>query len=134
MAFIGKAYILMYFSNIKKSLTKHYIFLQLSKDLDRVDKERKEGLQKIQAMHSEIKDLKVKLSDFELNKTKDIKKLQDSLTESLKSNKKVQELVDAEKSKIQGLEDSKTTLETEIQAFKKEKLKVETEAKNLNRY
>ena len=91
MASIGKAYILMYFSNIKKSLTKHYIFLQLSKDLDRVDKERKEGLQKIQAMHSEIKDLKVKLSDFELNKTKDIKKLQDSLTESLKSNKKVQE-------------------------------------------
>ena len=48
--------------------------------MDRVDKERKEGLQKIQTMHSEIKDLKAKLSDFESNKAKEIKKLQDSLT------------------------------------------------------
>ena len=56
------------------------LLFKLSKDLDRVDKERKEGLQKIQTMHSEIKDLKAKLSDFESNKAKEIKKLQDSLT------------------------------------------------------
>jgi myosin protein heavy chain len=104
---------------------------KMSKELDRIDKERKEGLQKIQSMHGEIRDLKAKLSEFEANKAKETKKLQDSLTESLKSNKKVQDSLDSERSKIRSLEESKATMEAEVAAFKKEKTKVEAEAKNL---
>merc|ERR1712141_514707 len=73
---------------MKEAVTSSDGTSKLSKDLDRIDKERKEGLQKIQTIHSEIKDLKAKLSEYESNKAKEIKKLQDSLTESLKSNKK----------------------------------------------
>ena len=58
--------------------------------MSRVEKEKKDGLQKIQTMHQEIRDLKTKLADFEANKAKEIKKLEDSLTETLKSNKKAQ--------------------------------------------
>ena len=104
---------------------------KISREFDRVDKERKDGIQKIQTMHAEIRDLKAKLSEFEANKAKEMKKLQDSLTESLKSNKKVQEGLEAEKNKVRNLEDSKATMEAEVAAFKKEKSKVEAEAKNL---
>jgi chromosome segregation ATPase len=104
---------------------------KVSKELDRVDKERKEGIQKIQTMHQEIRDIKTKLSDFEANKAKEIKKLQDSLTESLKSNKKVQDNLDSERSQVNKMEDVKATLEAEAAAFKKEKVKAETETKNL---
>ena len=96
-----------------------------------MEKEKKEGLQKIQAMNQEIRDLKTKLNDFEANKAKDIKKLEDSLTDSLKSNKKAQETLDHEKVVISEVEGSKKKLLDEISTLKKDKQKVETEMKNL---
>ena len=72
---------------------------KVSKELDRVDKERKDALQKIQSLHSENKEMKSKLSDFEATKMKETKKLQEALTEALKSNKKVQDQVDTEKNR-----------------------------------
>lgn len=96
-----------------------------------MEKEKKEGLQKIQAMNQEIRDLKTKLNDFEANKAKEIKKLEDSLTDSLKSNKKAQETLDHEKVVISEVEGSKKKLLDEISTLKKDKQKVETEMKNL---
>ena len=96
-----------------------------------MEKEKKEGLQKIQAMNQEIRDLKTKLNDFEANKAKEIKKLEDSLTDSLKSNKKAQETLDHEKVVISEVEGSKKKLLDEISTLKKDKQKVETERKNL---
>ena len=96
-----------------------------------MEKEKKEGLQKIQAMNQEIRDLKTKLNDFEANKAKEIKKLEDSLTDSLKSNKKAQETLDNEKVVISEVEGSKKKLLDEISTLKKDKQKVETEMKNL---
>jgi hypothetical protein len=49
-------------------------------DMARVEKEKKDGLQKIQTMHQEIRDLKSKLADFEANKAKEIKKLEVSIS------------------------------------------------------
>ena len=105
---------------------------KISKELDKVDKDRREGLQKIQTMHGEMRDLKAKLTDFEANKAKETKKLQDSLTEALKSNKKAQDNLEAEKNKMRPYEESKATMEAEVTAFKKEKVKIEAEAKNLS--
>lgn len=105
---------------------------KVSKELDRVDKERKDALQKIQSLHNENKDLKSKLSEYEASKIQETKKLQDALTEALKSNKKVQEQAEAEKMRCKNLEEGKQTFEAEMAAFKKEKAKVENEAKNLS--
>ena len=105
---------------------------KISKELEKVDKDRREGLQKIQTMHGEMRDLKAKLTDFEANKAKETKKLQDSLTEALKSNKKAQDNLEAEKNKMRTYEESKATMEAEVTAFKKEKVKIEAEAKNLS--
>ncbi len=97
----------------------------------RVEKEKKEGLQKIQTMHQEIRDLKTKLADFEANKAKEIKKLEDSLTETLKSNKKAQETLDQEKVLVSEVEGAKKKLTDEIASLKKDKLKIESDYKNL---
>ena len=104
---------------------------KVSKELDRVDKERKDALQKIQSLHNENKDLKSKLSEFEASKSQETKKLQDALTEALKSNKKVQEQAETEKMKYKNLEEAKQTFEADLAALKKEKAKAENEAKNL---
>jgi chromosome segregation ATPase len=77
------------------------------------------------------RDLKSKLNDFEANKAKEIKKLEDSLTETLKSNKKAQETLDHEKVVIAEAESGKKKLLDEIASLKKEKQKAETEQKNL---
>ena len=51
-----------------------------AKDLARVDKERKDAVQKIQSMHNETRDLKSKLADYEAGRSANVKKLEDSLT------------------------------------------------------
>merc|ERR1711953_454420 len=86
---------------------------KVSKELDRVDKERKDALQKIQSLHNENKDLKSKLSEFEASKSQETKKLQDALTEALKSNKKVQEQAEAEKMRCKNLEEAKQSFEAD---------------------
>ena len=95
-----------------------------------MEKEKKEGLQKIQAMNQEIRDLKTKLNDFEANKAKEIKKLEDSLTDSLKSNKKAQETLDHEKVVISEVEGSKKKLLDEISTLKKDKQKVDKRSRS----
>jgi len=94
----------------KESITTTDNLAKLQNDLIRLEKEKKEGIQKIQTMHQvrlsslfynfkhkkgkisiqEIRDLKNKLEEFEANKAVEIRKLEDSLTETLKSNKKAQ--------------------------------------------
>ena len=100
-------------------------------DFTRVDKEKKESVQKIQTMHQEIRDLKSKIEDFESNKAIEIKKLEDSLTETLKSNKKTLETLDQEKSAVSEVENSKKKLNDDMANLRKEKAKIESEHKNL---
>ena len=75
-------------------------------------------------MNQEIRDLKSKINDFEANKAKEIKKLEDSLTETLKSNKRAQETLDHEKQVMSESEGAKKKLNEEISTLKKDKQKV----------
>ena len=53
---------------------------KMQKDLGRIEKEKKESIQKVQTMHNEIRDLKSKLQEYESGKSANVKKLEDSLT------------------------------------------------------
>ena len=115
----------------KESSTQNDASSKTQKDYIRVDKEKKEGIQKIQSMHNEIRDLKSKLQDYEAGKVQDVKKLEDSLTETLKSNKKVQEALEQDKVMIAELEAARKKMGDELTEVKKDKQKVETDQKNL---
>ena len=67
---------------------------RMQKAIEKAEAEKKDGLHKIQAMNIEMKQLRMKLEEFEASKAADIKRLEASLTESLKSNKKVADNLD----------------------------------------
>jgi DNA repair exonuclease SbcCD ATPase subunit len=115
----------------KESSTQNDASSKTQKDYIRVDNEKKEGIKKIQSMHNEIRDLKSKLQDYEAGKVQDVKKLEDSLTETLKSNKKVQEALEQDKVMIAELEAARKKMGDELTEVKKDKQKVETDQKNL---
>ena len=103
-------------TRLRKELNSHNDSAsKTQKDFIRVDKEKKEGIQKIQTMHNEIRDLKSKLQDYEAGKVQDVKKLEDSLTETLKSNKKVQEALEQDKVMIAELEAARKKIGDELE-------------------
>ena len=106
-------------TRLRKELSAHTdSSSKTQKDYLRVEKEKKEGIQKIQQMHNEIRDLKSKLQDYEAGKVQDVKKLEDSLTETLKSNKKVQEALEQDKVMIAELEAARKKLGDELEEVK----------------
>ena len=96
-----------------------------------MEKEKKESIQKVQTMHNEIRDLKSKLQEYECGKSANVKKLEDSLTEALKSNKRVQDNLEKEKQLANNRYHANTKLMEEMGELRKEKSRVETEHKSL---
>jgi chromosome segregation ATPase len=99
------------------------------KDFEKVESDRKEGLHKIQALNIEMKQMRMKLEEFEANKAADVKRLEASLTESLKSNKKVADNLNQEKEIIAQMENHKESLEEEIEKLKIENRNIQSECK-----
>jgi predicted nucleic acid-binding Zn-ribbon protein len=88
---------------------------KLQKELNRIETEKKEGTNKIQAMHAETKELKRSLEEYEANKASEIKNLEASLTKSLTANKQISDSLAAEKKLVIELEKAKSELEEEIE-------------------
>merc|ERR1712038_2087183 len=119
-------------TRLKKELSSHNdSSTKTQKDYLRIEKEKKEGIQKIQQMHNEIRDLKSKLQDYEAGKVQDVKKLEDSLTETLKSNKKVQEALEEVKKEKQKVEFDQKNLQALLDKRKQAEKELETMVKDL---
>jgi chromosome segregation ATPase len=88
---------------------------KLQKELSRLETEKKEGINKIQAMHLETKELRRTLEEFEANKTSEIKSLEASLTKSLTANKQITESLATEKRMVAELEKAKSSLQEDIE-------------------
>jgi len=88
---------------------------KLQKELSRLEAEKKEGVNKIQAMHLETKELRRNLEEFEASKASEIKNLEASLTKSLTANKQMTESLAAEKRMVAELEKAKSGLQEEIE-------------------
>ena len=106
-----------------------FIFF-VNKSDPRVETEKKEGLAKIQSMHSEMKELRRNLEEFEANKAAEIHKLETSLTKSLTANKQVTDNLEQEKKLVQELETAKSNLGEEIEKLKIDSRKRETAIQN----
>merc|ERR1719237_1778043 len=62
---------------------------KLQNEIHRIEAEKRDNLNKIQNMHTEMKDLRRTLEEFESNKASEIRNLEASLTKSLSANKAV---------------------------------------------
>lgn len=88
---------------------------KLQKELGRMEAEKKDGLNKMQVMHAETKELRRALEEFEANKASEIKNLEASLTKSLTANKQMTESLAAEKRIVAELEQAKSGLQEDIE-------------------
>ena len=102
---------------------------RLQKDLSKAEAERKDGINKIQAMHAEMRELRRSLEEFEANKAAELKKLEASLTKSLTANKQMTESVEKEKRLLQEMENAKSNLEEEMEKLRIDNRKLEAEVK-----
>jgi chromosome segregation ATPase len=88
---------------------------KLQKELSLKETEKKETLNKMQAMHTETKELRRALEEFEANKASEVKNLEASLTKSLTANKQMTDSLAAERKMVAELEQTKSNLQEEIE-------------------
>ena len=88
---------------------------KLQKEIQRIEAEKKDNLNKIQTMHEEMKDLRRTLEEFEANKASEIKNLEASLTKSLSANKAVNDKFAKEQTAVAQMENLSSELREKIE-------------------
>ena len=88
---------------------------KLQNEIHRMEAEKRDNLNKIQNMHTEMKDLRRTLEEFESNKASEIRNLEASLTKSLSANKAVNDKFGHEQRMVGAMEQSNAELKEQIE-------------------
>merc|ERR550532_1671357 len=88
---------------------------KLQNEIHRIEAEKRDNLNKIQNMHTEMKDLRRTLEEFESNKASEIRNLEASLTKSLSANKAVNDKFGHEQRMVGAMEQSNAELKEQIE-------------------
>ena len=103
---------------------------KLQNEIHRIEADKKDSLNKIQTMHSEMKDLRRTLEDFEANKASEIRSLETSLTKSLSANKVVNDKFVKEQNIVASMEQSNSDLKGQIERLEIDNRKQQESAKS----
>merc|ERR1719412_1031369 len=88
---------------------------KLQNEIHRIEAEKRDNLNKIQNMHTEMKDLRRTLEEFEANKASEIRNLESSLTKSLSANKAVNDKFGHEQKLVSSMEQANAELKEQIE-------------------
>ena len=88
---------------------------KLQNEINRIEAEKRDNLNKIQNMHAEMKDLRRTLEEFESNKATEIQNLEVSLTKSLSANKAVTDKFGQEQRLVNDMQQSNAELKEQIE-------------------
>ena len=88
---------------------------KLQNEIHRIEAEKRDNLNKIQNMHTEMKDLRKTLEEFESNKASEIRNLEASLTKSLSANKAVNDKFGHEQRMVGAMEQANAELKEQIE-------------------